>query len=118
MSITISPAAEAFRQAFRNAGRRFVDLPEVADAEGRPLRVWFTPLTLGERQQIDGDSSAKEADKVTKLVIMKAQDESGRKLFSADDRMVLQTEAFSAPLYRLFAEMHAPPTPPSDLAKN
>ncbi len=64
-------------QKFVGAGRAFIDVPEWGDESGKPLRIFWKPMTIRERKKIMGAKN-EEAE----AVFLKAEDESGARLFT------------------------------------
>jgi hypothetical protein len=65
-----------------------VQVPEWADEQGKPLSIWFNPLTVKDRddliklQKRYGDG----LETVVRLLIMHARDDQGRPLFTLEDK--------------------------------
>lgn len=71
---------------YSNIGMRHVDVPEWGEP-GKPLRIFFTPLTVGDRNRIYAhDENGAEPPLGTvcvRTLIEKATDGKGAKLFDA-----------------------------------
>lgn len=73
---------------YSGIGKRHVDVPEWGEA-GKPLRIFFTPLTVGERNKIyERDQNGVEPPLGTicvRALLEKATDEKGARLFDPFD---------------------------------
>lgn len=111
-----SRIAERAKAHFIGIGMRSVEVPEWG-ADGKPLVVWFKPISLAEREKAHV-GAADFAEIVVRTIVMKAMDENGERLFSAEDKMILRTEAAGDVVQRIFQAMDAAPPKPSDLSGN
>lgn len=116
-------AIENIRAHFTAIGRRHIDVPEWGEkgADGEvivPLRIYFTPLTLTEQQKLSnvGENTGWHI-RFADAIILKAQDEQGKPMFTLDDKHTLchQTEAHV--LNRVAAQLLSAPTT-EEAAKN
>lgn len=83
-------AIEAARNHFQSLGRRRVEVPEWGH-EGAPLVITFTPLTLAEHRKVFPPGKERDLSCYPALLILKAEDEAGKKLFTGADEPVLRT---------------------------
>lgn len=111
---------------YSGIGMRHVDVPEWGDA-GKPLRIFFSPLTIGERNKIyardDNGAEPLPGTVCVNAVLLKAVDEKGKKLFDPfEDREVLLHAVDSAVVGRIAAKIlggsKGEPTDQMDGAKN
>jgi hypothetical protein len=112
----VSAVAQRAKAHFVGIGLRSVDVPEWADPS-RPLKVWFRPISMAEREKVRTQADD-PADMVVRMVVLKALDENGERLFSIEDRMVLRTEADGDVISRIYNAMNAPAPAPADIEKN
>lgn len=91
----------------RSDEKRFVEVPEWGE-EGKPEKVYFGPFLTGELNRIQR-KHAKFFENTTMegmvdLILLKALDENGEKLFSLEDKAVLMREEVSV-VARVAAEL-------------
>lgn len=98
-------AIEAVTAHFKGLGTKFVDVPEW-QIDGKPLRIFYKPLTPFESQAIFGDGN-KGAEAFVDAVVEKALDEDGKKLFGVGDRVTLRRNAHDTVVRRVAMEMLA-----------
>ena len=93
-----SPLAHVISQHFRSLQDQRMEVPEWADESGRPAVVCFSPLTLEERDRLDGYSGA---EFLARVLIMKARGEDGKPLFTVADLQMLRHSASPAVVARI-----------------
>ena len=87
-----SPALSALDR-LRKAANLEPIKKEVALSDGSTLEMWVTPLTMAERERAQKQAKSDEATAFAlQLLIAKACDENGQKLFSAGEIDVLKNE--------------------------
>jgi len=72
---------------------RHIDVPEWPDEAGAPTRVYWEPLTLDEQQKLRAMRDAAKDDETNgmlRVLISKAEDADGQKLFTIEDRPALR----------------------------
>lgn len=112
-------------------GRSFIDVPEwgeeveeVVDGQPvkriKPLRIWWRPFTGAEQRRARRDKDGGEIN-FAKLIVLKAQDEKGNRLFGGDDELTaihtLEVEADWVVVTRVALSMIVSPKI-KDLEKN
>lgn len=65
------------------------------------FKLWFSPWTLGEKDRVFGDDIRFRPRSNARLLIVKAEDEGGNRLFSELDEAELLNEADPAEIERL-----------------
>ncbi|MBD8894039.1 hypothetical protein [Roseibium litorale] len=84
----------------RNKGS-VVLVPEWSET-GEPFKVYYDPMTPKERKAVSQDNNGVfDAEANVDLLMMKAKDEHGQPLFTADDRHQLLTQADGAIIGRI-----------------
>ena len=73
-------------------GRLKVEVPEWADEEFDGA-VYYTPVTLFERNKLMPELKKESLDFVVSVIQMKAEDKNGEKLFSIEDKIKLKRHA-------------------------
>lgn len=88
----------AKRIAERTSNKRHIDVPEWGD-EGKPEKVYYGPLLAGELNRIQRKHpkflSDTSFDAMIDLIILKAENGQGEKLFTLEDKAVLMREEVS-----------------------
>jgi len=75
---------------------------EVTLSDGSIFEMYVTPLTMAERERAQRAARSDDANAFAlQLLIAKAQDENGRKLFSAGEVDVLKNEVKDSDLQKL-----------------
>lgn len=71
-------------------------------SDGSTFELWVTPLTMAERERAQKQAKSEDAGAFAlQLLITKALDENGTKLFSAGEIDVLKNEVKDADLQKL-----------------
>lgn len=103
-------ALDAALAHYKALGNPFVDVPEwqvpdeaAAPEEGKPpktkpLRIFYQPLTLQEREALQTEI---ERDNYLALLVAKALDDQGAKLFTIEDEPKLKRAASSHVIQRI-----------------
>ena len=88
----------AKRIAERTSSKRHIDVAEWGD-EGKPEKVYYGPLLAGELNRIQRKHpkflSDTSFDAMIDLIILKAENGQGEKLFTLEDKPVLMREEVS-----------------------
>jgi hypothetical protein len=84
---------------FASFGQQHMDVEEWGEP-GSPLRVFWTPMTMRERNKhFAGDHAP--GDRFIRLIIDKLTDKDGKKLFSLDDFEKLRTKVDPVVIVRI-----------------
>lgn len=85
----------AKRIAERTSAKRHIDVAEWGD-EGKPEKVYYGPLLAGELNRIQRKHpnflSSASLEAMVDLIILKAENGQGEKLFTLEDKPVLMRE--------------------------
>ena len=75
---------------------------EVELSDGSIFEMWVTPLTMSERERAQKGAKSDDANEFAlRLLMTKAQDENGQKLFQIGEIDVLKNEVKDADLQKL-----------------
>ena len=86
---------------------RAIEVPEWGDEDG-PLTIYVEPFTLREQGRLHKASSGGgDATVLADVLIMKCMDAEGNKMFTLDDKRVLQTKVDAGVLARVASEIMA-----------
>jgi hypothetical protein len=110
----MSEITDRIKAHFEALGTREIPVPEWG------VTIYSTPVTLTERTKIYAGSNKGEVDAevLAKILITKAQDKDGRKLFTLEDKAVLMQKTASDVLIRVASEILSGPAPSSGELKN
>jgi len=112
-----NPIIDRARLHFSASEQRHVEVPEWGD-EGAPLVVYFTPLTLSEKQLIVNRSQAEGSVAAqAHVLVMKARHADGKPMFDLEDKRALLTSVAPAVVERIAETILASATP-EDAEKN
>jgi len=80
----------------RNKQRRVIETPSHWGEDDAPLFIYCTPITAGEINKIQRKHknflNEMTVDGMVDLIIMKAEDEGGNRLFTLEDKIYLMAE--------------------------
>lgn len=95
---------------FDNKEIRRIEVPEWGDDNGNPAIITAEPFTLADRKTLLKFAKEDEVEFYVRLIIMKAMDESGQKVFDLSDKPVLMNKVDPAVLIRLANAISLAPT--------
>jgi len=100
---------ERMKAHFTDIGVRHLEAPEWGE-EGKPLVIYFSPLTLAEKQKLQtiGERDGYVA-RLADALIMKAMDAEGKKLYTVADKHALRNQVDPDVLARVVLEMMSSP---------
>lgn len=105
-------AIELVREHFASLGTRKIEVPEWK------LTVYAAPVTLAEKNRLYKKSRESDMELLVDLLIMKASDANGKKLFTIDDKPTLMNRADSNVVGRVANAILADDAPKVDELKN
>jgi hypothetical protein len=83
--------------------------------DGSVFEFWHTPLTMAERERAQKNAGSDDANAFAlQLLIQKAQDENGERLFAAGEAAVLRNEVRDSDLQKLMLAVIATDEEPLD----
>lgn len=94
---------------FDNQGIKRIEVPEWGE-DGKPAVIMAEPFTLADRKTLAKFADGDDMEFLVRLVIMKALDEDGNKIFDLSDKPVLMNKVDPAVLLRVANEISATPT--------
>lgn len=83
-----------------------IEVPEWGE-DGKPAVILAEPFTLADRKALAKYAKDDDMEFLVRLVIMKALDEDGKKLFDLSDKPILMTKVDPAIVLRLANEISA-----------
>lgn len=106
-------AIDAVLAHMTRVGMLYEDVPEWA-VDGKPLRIFYTPLTLADKDQL-GDLKAADLD--ARVLMVKALDAKGASLFDLEDMVKMKMAGCASVISRVSGVIANAPTP-EQAAKN
>jgi hypothetical protein len=100
------------REHFVSLGTRKIEVPEWK------LTVYAAPVTLAEKNRLYRKSKESDMELLVDLLIMKASDANGQKLFNIDHKPTLLNKADSNVVARVANAILADEAPKADELKN
>jgi hypothetical protein len=79
--------------------------PSVIDVPEWDVKIYYTPLTLSERARIKRITGDNDMQMPANLLIVKAKNGTGEKLFTEEDRDTLYRQCDSTVIARIAAEI-------------
>ena len=105
-------AIDLVREHFSSLGSKRIEVPEWK------LTVYAAPMTLAEKNKLYKKSRENDMELLVDILIMKAQDENGKKLFEIDHRLTLLNKADSNVVARVANAILNDDAPKADELKN
>ena len=91
---------------FENLGVQSIEVPEWKDENGNPSIIYWNPITLSEKNKLFKKSdNMLDAGILADILVMKALDKDGNKLFKAEDKLILMHKVDSDILSRVATSM-------------
>lgn len=100
------------REHFASLGTRKIEVPEWK------LTIYAAPVTLAEKNRLYKKSKESDMELLVDLLIMKATDANGQKLFTLDHKPTLLNKADSNVVGRVANAILADEAPKADELKN
>lgn len=100
------------REHFASLGTRKIEVPEWK------LTVYASPVTLAEKNRLYKKSKESDMELLVDLLIMKATDANGQKLFTLEHKPTLLNKADSNVVARVANAILADDAPKADELKN
>lgn len=108
----MASAIDSVREHFAALGSRTIEVPEWK------LTVHATPVTLAEKNRLYRKAKESDMELLVDVLILKATDQHGEKLFVAEDKITLLHKADSNVIARVANFILAEAAPQSDELKN
>lgn len=105
-------AIDLVRDHFSSLGTKVIEVPEWK------LTIHSTPVTLAEKNKLYKKSRESDMELLVDVLIMKATDEKGEKLFNIDHRLTLLNKADSNVIARVANAILSDDAPKADSIKN
>lgn len=105
-------AIDLVREHFTSLGTKRIEVPEWK------MVIFSAPVTLGEKNRLYKKSKDNDMELLVDILIMKAADESGNKLFTIEHRPTLLNKADSNVVARIANAILADESPKAEEIKN
>lgn len=105
-------AIDRVREHFVSLGTKRIEVPEWK------LTILATPMTLAEKNRVYKKSRDNDMELLVDILIMKATDEAGNKLFNIDHKQTLLHKADSNVVARVANAILSESAPTADDLKN
>jgi hypothetical protein len=102
-----SKAAQAAVDHWKSLPRKSVEVPEW-QVDGVPLTIYWSPWTLAQRMKIFG-AGEMNLDSYIEVILLKAEDSSGAKLYSLEDKPAFKQFMEPTVIARVALEMMTAP---------
>lgn len=91
---------------FENIGIQFIEIPEWKDEHGNPTVLYWNPINLSEKNILFKKSNnLNDVSILADIVVMKALDKDGNKIFKPEDKITLMYKVDSDILSRISTAM-------------
>ena len=91
---------------FESLGVQSIEVPEWKDEDGKPTVIYWNPITLSEKNKLFRKSdNLNDVSILADIVVMKAIDKDGNKIFTLEDKLALMHKVDSDVLSRIATEM-------------
>ena len=97
---------DSAKSHFESLGVQSIEIPEWKDEQGKPSIIYWNPITLSEKNKLFKKSdNLNDVSILADIVVMKAIDKDGNKLFTLEDKLALMHKVDSDVLSRIATEM-------------
>ena len=91
---------------FEGIGIQSIEVPEWKDDDGKPTVIYWNPINLFEKNKLfQRSDNLSDVSILADIVILKALDKDGKKVFKLDSKMDLMTKVDSDILSRIATAM-------------
>ena len=91
---------------FESLGTQSIEVPEWKDDDGKPTIVYWNPITLSEKNKLFKKSdNLSDVSILADILIMKALDKDGNKVFTLEDKIPLMHKVDSDVLSKIATAM-------------
>ena len=109
---------DSAKSHFESLGVQHIEIDEWKDEAGNPSVVYWNPITLSEKNKLFKKSdNLNDVSILADILVMKALDKDGKKLFKPEDKVALMYKVDSDILSRISTAMVSAITP-DEVKKN
>jgi hypothetical protein len=103
---------------FESLGTQSMEVPEWKDDDGNPTVIYWNPITLAEKKRLFQKSdNLNDVGILADIILMKAIDKDGKKLFTLEDKIPLMHKVDSDVLAKVATQIIQNITP-DEVKKN
>ena len=103
---------------FESLGTQSMEVPEWKDDDGNPTVIYWNPITLSEKKRLFQKSdNLNDVGILADIILMKAIDKDGKKLFTLEDKIPLMHKVDSDVLAKVATQIIQTITP-DEVKKN
>ncbi len=103
---------------FESLGTQSMEVPEWKDDDGNPTVIYWNPITLAEKKRLFQKSdNLNDVGILADIILMKAIDKDGKKLFTLEDKIPLMHKVDSDVLAKVATQIIQTITP-DEVKKN
>ena len=103
---------------FESLGTQSMEVPEWKDDDGNPTVIYWNPITLAEKKRLFQKSdNLNDVGILADIILMKAIDKDGKKLFTLEDKIALMHKVDSDVLAKVATRIIQTITP-DEVKKN
>ena len=95
-----------------------IEVPEWGEEEGKPLMIYYKPMTLEQQDTIFKHVNAGSLKSLAQVLITRARHEDGRKMFKQAHMFVLMKQVDPRVVERITTEMAGEELTDEDAVKN
>jgi len=77
---------ESAREHFNKKDIKRIEIPEWETKDGKPFVIYAKPLTLAEKRRLSRDRKSDDVTLFADVLILKAEDDKGNKIYKLDDK--------------------------------
>lgn len=103
-------AIDIAKSHFESKEIKIIEVPEWCDDNNQPLKIYAKPLTLSETSKLYKMSQEDDLTMMAYVLIYKALDSNGEKMFDLGDKMALLNNVDREVLVRVAQEIMDSPT--------
>ena len=97
---------DSAKSHFESLGVQHIEVEEWKDESGNPSVIYWNPITLSEKNKLFKKSdNLNDVSILADILVMKALDKDGKKIFKLEDKMELMTKVDSDVLSRVATAM-------------
>ena len=89
---------------FESLGIKKIEVAEWGE-EGKPLTIYSSPITLSEKRSLFKGAKNDDIGGLVDVIVLKAKDSEGNKIFKLDDKQVLLNNADTNVIGRVASEI-------------
>ena len=98
-------AIDNAKNHYNSIDTKVIEVPEWGDGDGKPLKIYCKPITLREMKRFMHLAKDDEVEMLVYVLIYKALDEAGEKIYTVEHKNDLLNNVDSSVLVRVATEI-------------